>query len=431
MLHQEIHGSSLLLPYSFFPHLQVTLSSHGCCLTTSRNQISSKTGFIFGSITGLQNQLLIYDNEIFDEQGFRILGDSKVDLAPTPNADIGDPRVSQQLEWTEATAFIFPNNVNRTTEGPQLLIVANLSYVRGSLCGGCVLAFWVYVYDKSVHGLVDYKTKVGYAYHLTISMEKHVKLSISKRIPLSPSDDDMFPFKLRRKQFPVRLCFAMTINKAQGQTIPNVGVYLPEPVFSHGQLYVALSRGISRGNTKVLVKSVEKSNVDEVYTSNVVYKEVTSLPVELQGVDRGSRVISGLKCSYQVGLKGESRNLASSTGVSSVALVLNHMKIGSRNLILSILEVANVTSLISILNWSYKANMERTTSSAPKLVPLSLKPSNLYFSSHASRLVSEVYLATQGRKHSLFISEDGCADLFSRCYLILQAPLLYGCVVCE
>ncbi|KAL4588272.1 hypothetical protein LXL04_001155 [Taraxacum kok-saghyz] len=62
----------------------------------------------------------------------------------------------------------------------------------------------------------------------------------------------------------------------EGQTIPNVGVYLPEPVFSYGQLYVALSRGISRGNTKVLVKSVEKSNVDEVYTSNVVYKEVLS-----------------------------------------------------------------------------------------------------------------------------------------------------------
>ena len=80
------------------------------------------------------------------------------------------------------------------------------------------------------------------------------------RIPLCPSDDAMYPFKLKRKQFPVRLSFAMTINKAQGQTIPNVGVYLPQSVFSHGQLYVALSRGISRMNTKVLVNPIKVFN---------------------------------------------------------------------------------------------------------------------------------------------------------------------------
>nr|KAJ0217450.1 hypothetical protein LSAT_V11C300146760 [Lactuca sativa] len=74
------------------------------------------------------------------------------------------------------------------------------------------------------------------------------------RVPLSPFDDGMFPFKQKRKQFPIQLSFSMTINKAQGQTIPNIGVYLPESVFSYGQLYVVFSRGISRVNTNVLVK---------------------------------------------------------------------------------------------------------------------------------------------------------------------------------
>jgi hypothetical protein len=74
------------------------------------------------------------------------------------------------------------------------------------------------------------------------------------RIPLSPSVDITLPFKFKRKQFPIRLSFAMTINKAQGQTIPNVGIYLPEPVFSYGQLYVALSSGVSRKTTWLLAK---------------------------------------------------------------------------------------------------------------------------------------------------------------------------------
>ena len=96
------------------------------------------------------------------------------------------------------------------------------------------------------------------------------------RIPLCPSDDEMFPFKFKRKQFPVRLSFAMTINKAQGQTIPNVGVYLPYPVFSHGQLYVALSRATSRSNIKILAVQDKKdeSQSTGTFTKNIVYKEV-------------------------------------------------------------------------------------------------------------------------------------------------------------
>ncbi|KAF2359133.1 DNA helicase Pif1-like, partial [Trinorchestia longiramus] len=61
------------------------------------------------------------------------------------------------------------------------------------------------------------------------------------RIKLNTSDANI-PFVLHRTQFPVRLSYSMTINKAQGQTFDRVGIYLPKPCFTHGQLYVAFSR---------------------------------------------------------------------------------------------------------------------------------------------------------------------------------------------
>ncbi|GFV41645.1 ATP-dependent DNA helicase PIF6 [Trichonephila clavipes] len=59
------------------------------------------------------------------------------------------------------------------------------------------------------------------------------------RIPMIPTD---MPFEFKRLQFPVRLAFAITINKAQGQSLQLCGLYLENPCFSHGQLYVACSR---------------------------------------------------------------------------------------------------------------------------------------------------------------------------------------------
>ena len=94
---------------------------------------------------------------------------------------------------------------------------------------------------------------------------KHSFISKIAKIP----SDNIFPFHMKRKQFSVRRAFAITSNKAQGQTLSHVGIYLKQGFFSHGQLYVAMSRV---GSTKTALKSIPTMEYN--YTSNVVYKEV-------------------------------------------------------------------------------------------------------------------------------------------------------------
>jgi hypothetical protein len=77
------------------------------------------------------------------------------------------------------------------------------------------------------------------------------------------------PMPLRRRQFPVRLAFAMTVNKSQGQSLKHIGLALQSPVFSHGQLYVGLSRCRSGNRVNVLLKEADEGRIP-----NIVYKEV-------------------------------------------------------------------------------------------------------------------------------------------------------------
>ncbi|XP_002457981.2 ATP-dependent DNA helicase PIF1 [Sorghum bicolor] len=159
-----------------------------------------------------------------------------------------------------------PPHVLKLKIGCPVILLRNID-PAGGLCNGTRL-----VVRGFQRNIIDAEIMVG---------DHAGKRIFLPRIPLCPSDDEMFPFQFKRKQFPIRLSFAMTINKAQGQTLLNVGVYLPEPVFSHGQLYVALSRATARSNNRILVippsdkkdkKKTTKTN--GAYTKNIVYKEV-------------------------------------------------------------------------------------------------------------------------------------------------------------
>ncbi|KAE8881433.1 hypothetical protein PF003_g34407 [Phytophthora fragariae] len=97
---------------------------------------------------------------------------------------------------------------------------------------------------------------------------------IPRIVFVSDGDSRDSPFHLRRKQFPVVPAFAMTINKAQGQTVQNLGLYLATPCFSHGQLYVALSRVTSRSKFKALIEYPQLEEDGGVYTDNIVYRQI-------------------------------------------------------------------------------------------------------------------------------------------------------------
>lgn len=95
------------------------------------------------------------------------------------------------------------------------------------------------------------------------------EIRLIPRIKLTSSADEL-PYIVSRVQFPVRLCFGMTINKSQGQSFDIVGVDLRTPVFTHGQFYVAMSRVTDVNNLAVCLPEEDTSNK----VVNIVYPEV-------------------------------------------------------------------------------------------------------------------------------------------------------------
>jgi hypothetical protein len=79
-----------------------------------------------------------------------------------------------------------------------------------------------------------------------------------------------FNFVVHRKQILLALCYTTTFNGCQGLTVQNLGLDLRRSVFSHGQLYSAVTRVPDSENVLIL----KNEDDDSTSTSNIVWKEL-------------------------------------------------------------------------------------------------------------------------------------------------------------
>ncbi|XP_016172934.1 ATP-dependent DNA helicase PIF1-like [Arachis ipaensis] len=141
-------------------------------------------------------------------------------------------------------------------EGVSVMLLRNINQSNG-LCNGT---------RSQVRRLGNHVIEC-----ITLTGDKAGQVVLIPQMNMIPNNATI-PFRFQRRQFPLVVSFSMTINKSQGQTLTTVGLYLPKPIFTHGQLYVALSRVKSKSGLKVLIEN--NSLKTKGNTINVVYREV-------------------------------------------------------------------------------------------------------------------------------------------------------------
>ena len=182
-----------------------------------------------------------------------------VDREAGADGDLNEALPVEYLRSLDASGL--PPGELKLKPGCPLILLRNLSPANG-LCNGTRM-----VLLRATERVLEVQLIGG---------DHNGEIALIPRVTLTPSAKSTnHAFVLRRRQFPVKLAFAMSINKAQGQSLKFVGLDLRVPVFSHGQLYVALSRATSSSKITILLP---QNDLQTCTTTNVVYPEVLLRP---------------------------------------------------------------------------------------------------------------------------------------------------------
>ncbi|CAN0881490.1 ATP-dependent DNA helicase PIF1 [Linum grandiflorum] len=150
----------------------------------------------------------------------------------------------------------FPDHELKLKVGIPVILLRNIDQAAG-LCNGTRLIIRT-MGKWSIEVEIVTGTNVGDRVYLP-------------RITMS-SEQKSLNFTLLRRQYPIALCFAMTINKSQGQTLKKVGICLTRQVFTHGELYVALSRVTTKASLQII--SCDEAGSEKNSMKNIVFREI-------------------------------------------------------------------------------------------------------------------------------------------------------------